>query len=257
MYNLIKFEFARKKMSLAIAAALTVIGQIFVLFKFFQLDEVSRNAAGDEIFGIFLGVTMVGFGILYFIDIIFLFRNDLFKQEGYMLFMTPHNGYTILGSKLIFGLLEGLAIAIVYVGLLFLNLKVMLNVPIDFEMIGVNGIMIMTGIKGLILGIFMLIEFALTVYLSFALFKSLFNNTRFKGLITFGIFIVINIVKSKFVEVVANILGKNFTNVEITATDLMLESVNTAINYGLVATILSAVILFIGTGYLLENRINL
>jgi hypothetical protein len=117
--------------------------------------------------------------------------------------------------------------------------------------------MIMTGIKGLILGIFMLIEFALTVYLSFALFKSLFNNARFKGLITFGIFIVINIVKSKFVEVIANILGKNFTNVEINASDVMLETINTAMNYGLVATILSAVILFIGTGYLLENRINL
>ena len=72
MYNLIKFEFSRKKMVFAVAAALTVIGQLFVLFKFFQLDEVSRNAAGDEIFGIFLGVTMVGFGILYFIDIIFL-----------------------------------------------------------------------------------------------------------------------------------------------------------------------------------------
>ena len=107
------------------------------------------------------------------------------------------------------------------------------------------------------LGIFMLIEFALTVYLSFALFKSLFNNARFKGLITFGIFIVINIVKSKFVEVIANILDKDFSNVSIDSSDLMLETVNAAMNYGLVATILSAIVLFIGTGYLLENRINL
>lgn len=258
MYNLIKFEFARKKMVFAVAAALTVIGQIFALFKFFQLDEVSRNMAGDEILGIFFGVTMIGFGILYFIDIIFLFRNDLFKQEGYMLFMTPQSGYKILGSKLIFALLEGLAIATVYIGLLFFNLKVMLGVPIDFHMIGVNSVMIMTGIKGLILGVFMLMEFALTVYLSFALFKSLFNNARFKGLITFGIFILINIVKSKFVEVIANLLGKNFTNVTMTSSsDLMLESVNTAMNYGLIGTLLSAIILFVATGYLLENRINL
>jgi len=257
MLNLVKFEFARKKTTFAVAAALTVIGQLFVLFKFFQLDELSRKAAGDEIFGIFLGVIMVGFGILYFIDIIFLFRNDLFKQEGYMLFMTPHNGYKILGSKLIFGLLEGLAIATLYLGLLFLNLKVMLGVPIDFEMIGINGVIILTGIKGLILGVFMLIEFALTVYLSFALFKSLFNNTRFKGLITFVIFVVINIVKSKIVEVIANLLGNNFSNVQINTSDAMLETINTAMNYGLIATLLSAVVLFIGTGYLLENRINL
>jgi len=257
MYNLIKFEFARKKMTFAVAAALTVIGQLFVMFKFFQLDEAAIQVAGDDIFGIFLGVTMVGFGILYFIDIIFLFRNDLFKQEGYMLFMTPHNGYKILGSKLIFGLLEGLAIAIIYLGIVLLNLKVMLGVPINFELIGLNSEMIVTGIKGLILGVFMLVEFALTVYLSFALFKSLINNTRFKGLITFGIFIVINIVKSKIVEVFANVLGQDFTNLQITTNDMMLETVNRAMNYGLIATILSAVILFIGTGYLLENRINL
>jgi len=138
-----------------------------------------------------------------------------------------------------------------------LNLKVMLGVPINFELIGLNSEMIVTGIKGLILGVFMLVEFALTVYLSFALFKSLINNTRFKGLITFGIFIVINIVKSKIVEVFANVLGQDFTNLQITTNDMMLETVNRAMNYGLIATILSAVILFIGTGYLLENRINL
>ncbi len=257
MYNLIKFEFARKKTVFAVAALLTIIGQIFVLFKFFQLDEVARNISGEEIFGVFLGATMVGFGILYLIDIIFLFRNDLFKQEGYMLFMTPNNGYKILGSKLIFGLLEGLAIVIFYLGLLFLNLKVMLGVPIDFEMIGINSVMIMTGIKGLILGVFTILEFALTVYLSFALFKSLFNNTRFKGLITFGIFVVINIVKTKFVEVIANLLGGGITTIDMMSGDMMLDAINTAMNYGLVATIISAIVLFIGTGYLLEHRINL
>ncbi len=257
MFKLIKFEFARKKMVFAVAAALTVLGQLYALYNYFKIDETIRGGIGDDVFAIFIGVVLVAFAILYFIDIIFLFRNDLFKQEGYMLFMTPHNGYKLLGAKLIFALIEGLCIALIYMALVYFNAQIMHMGPIDFDLTGINGEMIRTMIKGLILGVFGILEFALTVYLSFALFKSLFNNTRFKGLITFGIFVLINIVKSKIVSVIADLMGQTFSTVAINSSDMMLETVNTALNYGLAASIVSAVILFIGTGYLLENRINL
>lgn len=259
MFKLIKFEFARKKMVFAVAAALTVLGQLYALYNYFRIDEDLRGVIGEEVFGIFIGLVLVAFAILFFIDIIFLFRNDLFKQEGYMLFMTPHNGYKLLGAKLIFALIEGLCIALIYMAIMYFNAQIMHMWPVDFDLSGINGDVILTLIKGLILGVFGILEFALTVYLSFALFKSLFNNTRFKGLITFGIFVLINIVKSKIVSVIADLMGQTFSNVAINSNSsaLMLETVNTALNYGLVASIVSAVILFIGTGYLLENRINL
>jgi len=181
----------------------------------------------------------------------------LFKQEGYMLFMTPHNGYKLLGAKLLFALLEGVCIAATYLLIIFLNAKIMHMDPINFSLSDIKPNEWQVIIKVLSISILGILEFALTVYLSFALFKSLFNNTRFKGLITFGIFIVINILKTKLVEVIGSLLGKTFETVNISSANMMLESVNAALNYGIVATLVSAVLLFAATGYLLENRINL
>ena len=174
-----------------------------------------------------------------------------------MLFMTPHNGYKILGSKLIFALLEGFIIAVVYLALAYLNVNMMGMGPIDFRMPEFDVAWIELIVKGLFLGVIMLIEFALTVYLSFALFKSLFTNARFKGLITFGIFIVINMVKGQIVELIGKVFGRSFESIHLNASGAMLEAANSAMTLGIGATLVSAIILFFATGYLLENRINL
>ena len=257
MLKLIKFEIMRKKMVFLIAGALTVLGQLFAMFQYYKLDETVRNYAGEEIFTIFMSFTIFGFGLLYFIDLILLIKDDLFKQEGYMLFMTPHNGYKILGSKLIFALLEGFVIAVVYLALAYLNVNMMGMGPIDFRMPEFDVAWIELIVKGLFLGVIMLIEFALTVYLSFALFKSLFTNARFKGLITFGIFIVINMVKGQIVELIGKVFGRSFESIHLNASGAMLEAANSAMTLGIGATLVSAIILFFATGYLLENRINL
>lgn len=257
MLKLIKFEFLRKRMTFAIAGGLVLLGQIYALFQYYRLEDDIKQYLGSEIFGIFIGLVLFGFAILYFIDIIFLFREDLFKQEGYMLFMTPISGYGILGAKLIFALIEGLSIALVYALLFLLNFNLMHVGTFGFSFAGFDGVIVFTSVKALVLGVLSLIEFALTVYLSFALFKSLFNNTRMKGLITFGLFVGINIVKSRIVTAIGQLFGSGFETVHISANNLPLDAVNVALNYGIVATLISAVVIFLGTGYLLENKINL
>ena len=167
------------------------------------------------------------------------------------------NGYGILGAKLVFALLEGLAIATVYLLLFLLNFNLMHVGNIGFSIAGMDALVITTSVKALVLGVLVLIEFALTVYLSFALFKSLFNNTRMKGLITFGIFVGVNIVKSRLVALIRDLFGFNFETVHMSSTNMALDAANVAINYGMIATLVSAVLIFIGTGYLLENKINL
>lgn len=257
MFKLVKFEFLRKRMTFAIAGGLAILAQLYALYQYFKLDTDVRQFLGGDIFGVFMGLTLFGLAILYFIDIILLFKDDLFKQEGYMLFMSPVSGYGILGSKLIFALLEGLAIAAVYVLLFVINFNLMHVGSFSLSLADIDSVFITTSVKALALGVLGLIEFALTVYLSFALFKSLFNNTRMKGLITFGIFIGINIIKSNIVSAIGNLLGSNFETVHISSMNVAVESINVAMNYGLVATLISAILLFIGTGYLLENKINL
>lgn len=257
MLKLIKFEFLRKKMIFAVSIALVLIGQIYAIYKYYNIEAPVRSIIGQEVFAVYISVVLVAIAILYLIDIIFLFRNDLFKQEGYMLFMTPNSGYKILGAKLIFALIEGIAIVAFYILLVYLNLKMMKMGTIDLRFIQLSGDELAVLIKGLLLGVFVIMEFALTVYLSFALFKSVFNNVRFKGLITFVIFIGIIFFKSKIMGVISDVIYKAPEVVHVSTDFFPIEAVNQAMNYGLVATFVSAVILFLGTGYLLENRINL
>lgn len=257
MLKLVKFEFLRKRMTFLLAGALIVLGQIYALYKFFSIDEVLRNNFSEEIFGIFLGVLAVGLSLLYLIDLIFLFRNDLFKQEGYMLFMTPNSGYKLLGGKLIFALIEGVAIAGLYLGIMFMNLKLMGIANFNLSILDLSTSEILIIAKILLLMVFMIIEFALTIYLSFALFKSLFNNNRFKGLITFGIFIVINILKGKVADFASNVLNRTFETIHLSAENFTLLGMETTLNIAIIATLISSVLMYLGTGYLLEKRINL
>ncbi len=260
MLKLIGFEFKRKRMLFLIALVLTVLGQMFALYKYFEIDERLRSFYGGEIIGIFLLLVGLAFAIVYFIDVITLFRGDLFKQSGYMLFLTPNSGYKLLGAKLIFALLEGLSIACVYMMIVVLNVWLVPEFVFDFEMIReittlVTGEQIYIAVKGLLLTVLTLIEFALTVYLAFALFKSLFTNTRFKGVMTFGIFIGILIAKSQIMSFISYITQSAFST---TLDGLsMVESIHFVLNFGIVGTLISALILFFGTGYLLEKRINL
>ncbi|GAB6109356.1 hypothetical protein [Fusibacter bizertensis] len=257
MLKLVKFEFLRKRMTFLIALAVTVLGQVYALYQYFKIEESVREIIYGQVFGIFISIVALGFGLIFLIDVIFLFRNDLFKQEGYMLFMTPHNGYKLLGAKLLFALLEGIGMAVVFLIIALFNAKIMNMGSFDFSLSDISSTEWQVIIKGLAVSILVILEFALTVYLSFALFKSLFNNTRFKGLITFVIFIVINILKSKLAEIIGDMLGTKFDAIHISTSSMMLDTVNSALSYGIVATLVSAVILFAATGYLLENRINL
>lgn len=257
MLKLIKFEFSRKKTMYLISLVLLVIAEAFALFKYFELGGNVRDFIGDDIFGIYSGILLVSFSLLYLIDIIFLFREDLFKQEGYMLFMTPNSGYKLLSSKLLFALLEGIMIFGIYFVVLLVNIKIMDIGSINFIVDQFTMKETWVVIKMLMTIMFGLMQFALIVYLSFALFKSLFSNQRFKGLITFGIFLVINYGIVKIQQVILKILPFESEMKTIFNENSTIDAVSIALNNGLLMGAISVVLLFIGTGYLLENKINL
>ena len=261
MLKLIKFEFLRKRTVFAAALILTLIGQVYALYKYFGINESFRAVYSENMLGAFSGVVFVAFGLLYFIDVVTLFRQDLFKQEGYMLFMTPNSGYKLLGSKLIFALVEGIGIGIIYVAIMFFNLYIFNQagalINLQFSLEGIEWIHIWMITKGILLGALVIIEFALTVYISFALFKSLFNNTRFKGAVTFGIFLAIMFIKAKTLELIVNLLESSQWLDQYMHSLETLKSVSAAMNIYFMVVLVSVGILFAGTGYLLEKKINL
>lgn len=260
MLKLLKFEFLRKKTVFLVACLMLLLGELFTVFRYFQIDESVRYFENGNMYAIFGAFLTFGFAILYLIDIITLLRQDMFKQEGYMLFMTPFNGYQILGSKVVFALFEGFFIGLIYLLIMFGNAKIMnlTDFRFIFEFGGLDASEIWIMIKGLILAILSIVEFALTIFLSFALFKSIFTDVRFKGAITFGIFVAINYIKIKISDLVSNLTGSSTDMFYASSSNVMLNSnIHMTLNVGIIYVLVMSAILFAMTGYLLENKINL
>lgn len=262
MLKLIGFEFQRKRTLLVVALVLLILAEIFILYQYNRIIPEMRDAARFDLFGATSGLLIIVLGMVYFIDLIALIRNDMFKQEGYMLFMTPNSGYTLIGSKVLFGLLEGVAIAAILAGLLFFNGKMMGVNPEYLFTRGIESMLFnpMLFLKMFALMVFVIIEFALTVYLSFALFKSLFTNIRFKGGITFIIFIAVNFFKYKISELVVHLVPSASAQGSMGALGTLYGvwmNFEHAITLSLFISIAFSALLFVGTGYLVEKRINL
>ncbi|GAU77031.1 hypothetical protein [Fusibacter sp. 3D3] len=260
MLKLLKFEFTRKKTVFLVACLMVILGEAYALFKYYQMDESMRYFANNEIFGIFVAFLTFGFGMLYLVDIITLLRQDMFKQEGYMLFMTPFNGYQILGSKVIFALCEGFFIGLIYLAIVVANGKIMgvtdFGFIYEFGNLDANEIWMV--IKGILVGILSIVEFALTIFLSFALFKSIFTDVRFKGAITFGIFIGIILIKGQVLNLVTSLVGNSMDlfNASISHVNYV-SNIHMALNISMGYVLVMSALLFAMTGYLLEHKINL
>ncbi|MDN5351896.1 MAG: hypothetical protein PWQ12_815 [Clostridiales bacterium] len=256
MLKLLKFEFNRKRLVLLIALAATLLGEVLALAKYYSIEASFRDFTGGEYLALLMVVLLIGFSILYLIDLIGLMRQDMFKQEGYMLFMTPNSGYKILGAKLLFAFLEGIAMVGVYFVLLLINFELIGPQLFQLNLLDWHGIQSdewILIVKVLFLVVFAIIEFALTVYFSFAIFKGLFNNNRFKGLITFGIFIGVSLIRGKIGDLLTQAIFGNTVVREFVVT----TSIGPFINFSILESLVWILILFLGTGYLIENKVNL
>ncbi len=261
MLKLIKFEMKRKKTLFQAALFIVVVTQLLISMRFFAVDASFRVNHNENLILLYLVIVFIVFAILYFIDLVTLFRNDVFHPEGYMLFMTPNSGYKILASKLMFALIEGLSIFLIYFVLLLINMRMLYGSVFFQDLRQINmdwNIMPLVGRFGLSV-ITSLVEFALTVYLSYAIFKSLFPNLRFKGLLTLIIFFVISVFKGRIVAYISAFEMKRtyYAFLDEEMITQVIGVIREALNVSIGFNIVSAVITFLITGYLLEKKVNL
>lgn len=261
MIDLLKFEFLRKKSLFQIAISMIVLSQVFLLFRFYCTNKAFRVDYFEGFVMLYLIILLIVFIILYLVDIITLFRNDIYHSEGYMLFLTPNSGYKILASKLCFAIIEGIAVAIIFSLVFVLNARVLYGASFFKDLIQIEAdwniisLILKTGMSVVI----SLVSFALTIYLSFAIYKSLFPNFRFKGLLTFAIFIGISVFKGRVVAYISMFQIKNTYSLLIEKDSLTktLEMIAEAVSVNLAINIVGSIIAFFITGYLLEKKINL
>lgn len=266
MLKLIKYEFVKKSKLLLILLITAIIANLAIAIAF-----------GDTGVGLFLGFTPFALIVLYLYELIRTYSDDLNKKTGYMLFMTPNSGYKIIGSKLIFIITEGLILFVSYLIFLIVNIIALaLKATGDFseithainEMIRAinSGVIAQFGMNlGDVLLIVLMIlvsavVFALIVYSAMTIRKSIFSNIKYGGLLSFIIFIGLNYVYGKLAnlvsiafqfEVVTERINTNFTMTYPSSAMFELFGITIAFN------IIISILLILGSGYLIEKKINL
>ena len=260
MLKIIKYDFIRKYKLLLITIISAILLNIFLVTKL--------GVSGSISFLAFFPMAMI---FLYIGDIIKMYSDDLNKRSGYMLFMTSHSGYKIIVSKVITAILEGLSIVLLYLIFILINsiyissvqgFKLSINISEVIKAIN----LVLSGNLGFNLGhifVFLLtafvlaISFILTAYTAITIRKSLFSEVKLGGFLSFIIFVGLNWATSFTSGKLMSIMSPYYDTMinfesRISATELAFVLLPI-----IIISAIESIMMIIGSGYLLEKKINL
>lgn len=267
MLKLIKYEFKTIGKEFLIILGAIILLNIALMTR---INVWSNDAVTGLSFLIAFGAA-----VAVFIYNIMIFTRDLKRDTGYLLFSIPKSGYTILGAKLSSSLIVMIvamilgAIMTFFVGVIalgnfdsfiksFTELKSMTNVSI-FQLvlvIIVDAIIVLLGY----------VECLLNIYLAVTISKVIMNGRKFSGLVSFLIYIIINLITGKIYELLSKAIPQTINPYITTYNDsyshlattndpsILLIPVNWA---GGIFYLMVIIGLFIGIGYMLEKKIDL
>jgi len=248
MLKLMKYEFKKQAMTKYVMLILMAI--IEVIFLIGLVVKNNENLIAVPMV-IMIMVTIVA---IFFVSVesIFTFSNDLKTKASYMLFMTPHSSYTIIGAKLLVSF-----ITLFLTGMVLLLINTGNFVLLGAKMEGFAQVrdviaMLLKEIWRIEINFYDVFKFILLLLIGFAIFittafvsitisSTVLANKRFKGLVSFAVFIALNLV---FTWISNNIL----------ATDIWSNS------YFLISMGINLIFLiatYLGTAWLLEKKISL
>ena len=262
MLDLIKYEL--KGMKNSIYAILIGIAIMFLLV----LAKVNIIYGAVN----FVSATTIGFVIIVivFISAIKIFSRYLYRDDGYLMFTLPENGYEITGSRLIVAFIEIAVISLATLAVaLFGTTKTINNMPEinGFDLWSIAKLFIMPSIilysiTEYILGIGV---FLLTIYFSMVVGKTVLPVRKYEKGIAFVLFLVLSFLVSWIRSCFENVwvIDKvvNFPKgFEMNGTEMFNISVsNSTISFNMGVLIINIILfaaLFIGTSKLIDRGIE-
>ncbi|MDM8533599.1 hypothetical protein QUF55_02745 [Clostridiaceae bacterium HSG29] len=241
MFNLIKYDWIRKWIY-ALSGLVVII--------FINIGIYFKGYSPSEQIGSLVGLNM----LLFFISSVVLFvlhvrkmNKLLFSEEGQFTFLTPLNGYEILGANLIGALLDIIMLLVMFLTIFFVNTFFndmnIVNEAVSY--IHVTGVdvyeLIMTILVMVFSGYSMLL---VTIFLSMILVKTLFYNIKAKKILSFVVFIFV----SKFNSMIAGMLNN---------TNIRPESIGNEVLIMSMIKVFMLLLFWYGiSGYLLEKKVS-
>lgn len=199
MLKLIKYEFRKNLYGMCAMLGLLVGVQLYFMYAYFIADN--RNKAMGAAGGLFLAA-IICFFMVFSLGIM-TYSKELSSKTSYLVFMTPNKAGKIIGSKLIYTLIDGILIAalLLVLGLVDMNLLLklfdeevsMLEMILDMlHTFGFNMVSIAYNITSSFISFLILFFMVVTLaYLSITLTATVLQNRKIKGLISIVLFIAV------------------------------------------------------------------
>lgn len=253
MFKLMKYEFRRNLGTLIILYAAILGLEAYSLFGMLTKSEEHTGIS-------FSLLVLCGFAIILFVFIIAIqsYSKELGSKYSYMTFMTPNTTYSIIGSKLLSTGLIALITTVIGVLLVVLDYNIFINQFPDVknikevfeQMLTVQGYdlgdifaSVLVYFIVLWLGIFTWICVA---YFAITLSATAFANKKFRGVISFVIFVVIAIIISRLTNSFPKLdLGSGMVNKLLAPL------------YSYILDIVVIICSFIASAILLEKKVSL
>lgn len=247
-----KYEVIRNKMTIIILCS--ILGATEAVF-LLGLASDSKNLIGTGILGLVLGTSIIYFAI--WLLGIMSFSRDLRDKTGYMVFLTPVNPYKIIVAKMLVGLLELIAAAILFILLAAIDIKILFNkyghessvFEAIAKILGSSTDTIWAGIVAFVISL----VFSVLLYYSLAYFVSAVSALMSKssGMQRFLtiLFIVLFMIIFAMIEKQMPVLKNNISD------ESFRKLVENIPNY-LLSLCFTGVFTF-GCGYLMDNKLSL
>lgn len=210
MGKLIKYELKKQMLSKIVVGVLAAICEVLFLVGLL-FDNV--ELIGDGIGLIFL-LAMIA--LFYFsFETIITYSNDLKTKQSYMLFLIPRNMYQVVGAKMITAILQILLVGVVFVAVVTGDMFIFSARYGEIEALIELIKMVLKEIAGINVSLnevlyvicTMLViwsEIVLAAMLAITFSTTMFANKRYKGVISFFIFYIFEIIISTLAEVMTD-----------------------------------------------------
>lgn len=250
MLKLMKYEFKKQGFSkLVILCLVAIIEVVFLLGVVLDKQNWIGTAAG------ILGMFTVGAMIFLGFEAILTFSNDLKTKCSYMLFLTPTTTYSIVGAKVLAAAIQGVMAAGIFAVIFIIDggivvakyesiaelKQIIVSFFTEFLKLDIDMVTVFSVIASILTSWLSTITIA---FFSITLSTTFLANNKLKGLISFAIFVGINIVIYYLMDLV---VGNQIDNL----TDMT--------KYNLFASLFSLVfivITYIGTAWMLDKKVS-
>ncbi len=246
MFNLIKYELKAyyKDLIIMVAAICIVSMLLYTRFGVWQHDAI-------------VGVSfLISFAamIAVLISNITLFSRDMYSNSGYLLFTLPKTGYSILASKVLTALIQGLIVG--SVAIIFNYITISLSPAWSLNLLqALTLIKAKTIVLSIVSSIFQYAYFLVLVYFSISLSKIAIRKKKLGKLSGFVIFIIISLILGKLTTMLMTVFPQEFNISLFTNSNQWIAfPINIA---ALIFSIVTFIMLFLGTSYIIENKIDL